>query len=147
MLAINVVQMAMIEVIDMVLMANSGVATAWAVNVRTCASRLISAGHWGLVLGCVAPAQSQFHRVSEEQYSRMAILTPKPVFEFRLSWCSRRPPSFLSLTLHCRCARRGATCTGEPCEAAEAASNCPIANGCRLCSSLERLCGPVLART
>jgi hypothetical protein len=47
MLAFNVVQMAMIEVIDMVLMANSGVATAWAMNVGTCASRLISTGHWG----------------------------------------------------------------------------------------------------
>jgi hypothetical protein len=47
MLAINVVQMAMIEVIDMVLMANGGVATAWAMNMRTCTSRLISAGHWG----------------------------------------------------------------------------------------------------
>jgi hypothetical protein len=47
MLAISVVQMAMIEVINMVLVANCGVTTAWAMNVRTCVSRLISAGHWG----------------------------------------------------------------------------------------------------
>jgi hypothetical protein len=33
MLAINVVQMAMIQIINMVLMANGGVATAWAMNV------------------------------------------------------------------------------------------------------------------
>jgi hypothetical protein len=47
MLAIKVVQMAMIEVINMVLMANRGVATAWAMNVRTCTSGLISSGHCG----------------------------------------------------------------------------------------------------
>jgi hypothetical protein len=75
MLAISVVQMAMIEVINMVLVVNGGVTTAWAMNVRTCVSRLISAGHWGafrfwLRLGCVAPARSQFcMNVSVEQYS------------------------------------------------------------------------------
>jgi hypothetical protein len=47
MLATNVVQMAMIEIINMVLMPNGGVTTAWAMNVRTCTSMLIRAGHWG----------------------------------------------------------------------------------------------------
>jgi nucleoside permease NupC len=65
MLAINVMQMAMIEVIDMVLMANGGVATAWAMNVRTCTSRLISAGHRGVpfLFGCVLAASRLRNRV------------------------------------------------------------------------------------
>jgi hypothetical protein len=47
MLTLDVLQMTMIEIINMVLMPNSGVATAWAMNVRTCTGRLVSAGHWG----------------------------------------------------------------------------------------------------
>jgi hypothetical protein len=46
-LAVDVLQMSMIEIINMVLMPNSGMATAWAMNVRTCTGRLISTGHWG----------------------------------------------------------------------------------------------------
>jgi hypothetical protein len=45
---LDVLQMTMIEIINMVPMPNSGVATAWAVEVRTCAGRLVSAGHWCL---------------------------------------------------------------------------------------------------
>jgi hypothetical protein len=48
-----VLQMTMIEIIHMVPMLNSGVATAWAVNVGTCARRLIGGGHWFGFLGAV----------------------------------------------------------------------------------------------
>jgi hypothetical protein len=89
MLAINVVQMAMIEVIDMVLMANGGVATAWAMNMRTCTSRLISAGHWGVpfLFGCVLAASRLRNRsYSEEQYiADGSTITPEARLEFRLS--------------------------------------------------------------
>ena len=68
MLAINVVQMSMVQIIKMVSMPNGGVATAWTMNVRTCTSRFISAGHWGAFpFCCVATVQS--HHVSGEQFS------------------------------------------------------------------------------
>jgi hypothetical protein len=42
----NASQMTMIEIIDMVPMPNSGMATARAVDVRTCVGRLLGAGRW-----------------------------------------------------------------------------------------------------
>jgi hypothetical protein len=42
----HVLHMTMIEIINMVPVLNGGVATAWAVGVRTCAGSLIGGGHW-----------------------------------------------------------------------------------------------------
>jgi hypothetical protein len=42
---VHVLQVTMIEIINMILMLNGGVATAWAVDVGTCARRLIGGGH------------------------------------------------------------------------------------------------------
>jgi hypothetical protein len=42
---VHVLQVTMIEIINMILMLNRCVATAWAVDVETCASRLIGGGH------------------------------------------------------------------------------------------------------
>lgn len=54
-LIVHVLQMTMIEIINMVPMPHSGVATTWAMDVRTCAGRLISAGHWvAFPFSCVA---------------------------------------------------------------------------------------------
>jgi hypothetical protein len=43
---VHVLQMAMIEIINVILMLNGGVAAACAVDVGSCASRLIGGGHW-----------------------------------------------------------------------------------------------------
>ena len=53
-----VLQMTMIQIIHVVPMLNSGVTATWAVGVRTCAARLIGAGHCDAFpfwrLSCVA---------------------------------------------------------------------------------------------
>jgi hypothetical protein len=43
--ATDVLQMTMVQIIDVTPMANSGVATTWAMDVRTFASTLIGRGH------------------------------------------------------------------------------------------------------
>jgi hypothetical protein len=43
---VHMLQVTMIEIINVILMLNGGVAAAWAVGVGSCASRLIGGGHW-----------------------------------------------------------------------------------------------------
>jgi hypothetical protein len=48
---VHVLHVTMVEIINMVRVLNGGMATAWAVDVRTCADSLIGGGHW-LCLSC-----------------------------------------------------------------------------------------------
>jgi hypothetical protein len=42
----HMLHMTIVEIINVILMLNGGMATAWAVDVRTCAGSLIGGGHW-----------------------------------------------------------------------------------------------------
>jgi hypothetical protein len=71
MLAADVLQMTMIEIINMILMPNSGVATVWAMSVRTCTGSLVSRGHWGAFP--LAASRAWRKRSCSEQSSGITI--------------------------------------------------------------------------
>ena len=156
MLTINVVQMAMIQVIDMVLMANGGVATAWTMNMRTCTNRFISAGHWGsfpfsLLRACAIAVTIMFPRSNIADYDYTHSIA-----DYDNTHGTPRVPLIHgeAAVLHL---------SAEPWSVEEQAAGClrlgvaklrrllRTANWRRLCPSLAHLfracCGPVLART
>jgi hypothetical protein len=53
--SIDVLQMTVIEIIDMIVMSNGHMTTAWLMDVRTCSGRLIAGWHWSFLSSRLYP--------------------------------------------------------------------------------------------